>query len=124
VDIVKLWLDDVRNPLEYGFIDWVWAKTAEEAIAVLRTGLVKQASLDHDLAWEHYPWNDARGPHVEQTGYDVVCWMEQNNIWPIDGIRVHSQNPVGSKKMRDVCRKHYGAAQDERFGPPPKIVRV
>lgn len=122
MDGVKLWLDDIRNPLDYGFIDWVWAKTAEEAIAVLKTGLVKKASLDHDLAWEHYPWNDSGQPYIEQTGYSVVCWMEENNVWPPEGVSVHSQNPVGSRRMRDVLRKHYGNAQDERFGPPPRIV--
>ena len=54
---MNLWLDDVRNPATHGAIGFVWVKTAEEAIDMLKSGAVQFASLDHDLAEEHYPWN-------------------------------------------------------------------
>jgi hypothetical protein len=48
---MKLWLDDVRNPEERGLVGFTWVKTVE-AIALLKTGQVVFASLDHDLRVE------------------------------------------------------------------------
>lgn len=105
---MKLWLDDVRDPVKYGYIGWHWAKTAEEAIAAIKTGWVTEASLDHDLAWEHYPWNDTGEPYKEQTGYDVVMWMNENNVWPCNGVSVHSMNPWGRSRMEAaIPREHF-----------------
>jgi|SRR5579859_1576071 len=107
-EIMKLWLDDVREPWKFGAVGFHWAKTADEAIELLKTGKVTFASLDHDLAWEHYSWNDTGEPYKEKTGYDVVCWMEENNVWPKDGVVVHSMNPVGRVKMEEVIRRCKG----------------
>jgi hypothetical protein len=49
---IKLWLDDICDPVQHGKIGWVWVKTAEEAINLLKTGNVVRASLDHDLSIE------------------------------------------------------------------------
>ena len=100
---MKLWLDDIRDPNHHGCIGWTWVKTADEAIAMLDTGLVEEASLDHDLTVDQtLGKNDG-----EKTGYTVVCWMEANGVWPSKGVRVHSQNPVGRKRMEDVIRRAY-----------------
>lgn len=107
---MKLWLDDIREPWKHGCLGWEWAKTADEAIALLKTGKVTEASLDHDLAPEHYcPVDKLEIPIIrgEKTGYDVVCWMEANNVWPVDGVRVHSMNPVGRARMQAVINNHY-----------------
>ena len=90
---MELWLDDVRKPPEYG--DYVWAKTAEEAIDLLQEGQVTFASLDHDLGFGG-------------SGYDVVCFMERTGIWPKDGVVVHSMNPVGRQYMQMAIDRHYG----------------
>jgi hypothetical protein len=98
-----LWLDDIREPWRHGFLNCEWAKTADEAIALLQTGKVTFASLDHDLSID-----DTMGmPKGEKTGYSVICWMEKNNVWPQDGVRVHSMNPVGRQKMQFVIDRHY-----------------
>ena len=94
---MKLWLDDLRDPAVHGHIGWTWAKTAEEAIALLKTGKVTEASLDHDLSIE--ATIGAADWAREVTGYDVVCWMEENDVWPRDGTRVHSMNPEGRRRM-------------------------
>jgi hypothetical protein len=47
---MKLWLDDIRKPWMHGCIGFEWAKTVDEAIALLKTGRVTFASLDHDLS--------------------------------------------------------------------------
>jgi len=101
---MNLWLDDVRDPVEHGYIGYLWVKTYEEAIEVLSTGRVLCASLDHDLGI-----CSTLGMHTgEKTGYDVVCWMEEHNIWPRYGVRVHSVNPAGKTRMEAAIRRAYG----------------
>ena len=102
---MKLWLDDLRPPWKYGFVGWDWAKTADEAIALLETGKVTEASLDHDLSYEATlgKWEG------EKTGYDVVLWMEQNKVFPPGGVTIHSLNSAGSVRMKAVLEK-YGRA--------------
>ena len=48
-------------------------------------------------------------PHCSHfgTGYDLVCWMEENNMWPVHKPHVHSANPVGAAKMRIAIDKQY-----------------
>lgn len=130
---MKLWLDDLRNPSNtlyikanrqlqsYGNHGWTWAKTYDETIDLLKTGEVKFASLDHDIgACQDCTNNlrhigDMKTPETTffntcnhaKTGYDVVCWMEENNVWPEEGVQVHSQNPVGRARMQQVIDKHY-----------------
>ena len=105
---IKLWLDDIRDPLDYDAVGWCWVKTAEEAIDALKTGEVILASLYHDLG------NVIPGKK-EVSGYDVVCWMEENNCWPRDGVRVHSMNPVGCERMLAVIENHYSRRSTTPF---------
>jgi hypothetical protein len=100
---MRLWLDDVREPWKFGFIACEWAHTADEAIEMLQTKEITFASLDHDLTID----DTIGAPKGEKTGYDVVCWMEENNVWPRDGVVVHSMNPVGRARMQQVIDRHY-----------------
>ena len=96
---MKLWLDDERDPVDFGQEGFTWAKNIWDARLYLESGEVSFASLDHDL-----------GPGYSgfSTGYDLINWMEANDIWPKDGISIHSMNPVGRKQMEVVVYKHYG----------------
>jgi hypothetical protein len=109
--LVRLWLDDLRDPNMHGHIGWTWAKTADDAIAMLASGVVVQASLDHDLTVSQTMGT----PDGEKTGYTVACWMEENGVWPRDGVRCHSMNPVGRQRIEAVIRK----ANDRVSGPQP-----
>lgn len=103
-DNCNLWLDDVRPPWKHGCLGWEWVKTADEAIALLKTGRVHHASLDHDLSEEATMGMPKPG---EKTGYTVVLWMEENDIWPSGLISVHSMNPAGRSRMQVAIDKHY-----------------
>jgi hypothetical protein len=46
---VNLWLDDIRDPADFGCDGFNWVKTVGDAKVLLLTGQVEQASLDHDL---------------------------------------------------------------------------
>lgn len=102
---MKLWLDDIREPWRYGYIGWTWARTYDEAIALLKTGKITEASLDHDLSFDDQMKTEN---FKEKTGYDVICWMEENNVWP-KYVECHSANPVGRERIQQVIDKHYEA---------------
>ena len=125
----RLWLDDVRLPPDH---TWRWVKTADEAIAALASGTVDEISLDHDLAEEHYEGRYEPGGMYgppdeagnvtrkfrEKTGYDVVLWMVENNIWPTT-IRIHTMNPVGRTHMKTAIERALG--ENARWIMAPQV---
>jgi len=86
---MKLWIDDLR-PMPDTFD--VHAKTASEAIEILKRGKVTHASFDHDL-----------GEEENGTGYDVASWVDnaasEKTIPPFTWT-IHSANPVGAANIR------------------------
>lgn len=84
---MKLYLDDERKTP----VGWVRVFWPEEAIAWLKTEMVTEISIDHDLG------DDDRG-----TGYDVILWIENevmtNNFIPPQ-IHIHSANVSARRKM-------------------------
>ena len=123
--ITDLWLDDDprRKPPICG-LSWTWVKTYEEAIEALKTGTVEFASLDHDLADEHYIRffeADATGEPLdisdckEKTGYDVLLWMRDNDVWPVEGVRIHTMNTVRKPLMLELVEKHYGRTFQHQY---------
>ena len=102
--IMKLWLDDERDPKDpiiqsrFGAIgDETWVKTAEEAVGyiILHRQRIKSISLDHDL-----------GPN-SSPGYNVATWIEaQAYLGRLNRITwsVHSMNVVGAKRMIQSLR--------------------
>jgi len=72
----------------------------------LATGRVTEASLDHDLSeaatlgnWEN-----------EVTGYNVLLWLEQHpQFWPVNGVHLHTLNPLGKQRMEKVIARILGA---------------
>ena len=115
--MINLWLDDERTPPPFADngIHWQWVKTADEAVEVLKTGKVTFASLDHDLADEHYQAFQREyetgvttsEPPKEKTGFFVLNWMEENDVWPENGVRIHTMNPFRKEQMLFVVRKNY-----------------
>ena len=84
---MKLYLDDERKTP----VGWIRVFWPDEAIAWLKTEMVTEISLDHDLG------DDDRG-----TGYDVILWIENevmtNNFIPPQ-IHIHSANVSARIKM-------------------------
>lgn len=87
---MKIWLDDLRQAPT----GWHRTYNARTTMYLLETEDVTEISLDHDLG----------NPEVVGTGYDVVKHMER---MAFEGKKipqrcaVHSQNPVGAKRMID-----------------------
>lgn len=108
--MMKLWLDDCRPAPE----GWIHAKTMEEAQALLMTFEVVEASFDHDLGIlpcgkpDCDGYETCPGDHtVAPTGYDLVKWMAENNVWPKVKPKVHSMNPVGRKNMLETIERYF-----------------
>lgn len=109
--MVRLFLDDERDPREWlphmrwfrgcdlaELDEWIWAKTAPEAIAILEAGDVVEASLDHDL-----------GEEAEVgTGYDVLLWLEERVAHDQDFqppvIHVHTSNLGARDRMESAVQ--------------------
>jgi hypothetical protein len=103
---MKVWLDDVRDPGQWlpsigwfrsGNIgdadEWVWVKSAPEAVAMLEGGTAEEISLDHDL-----------GDRPEAgDGYDVLLWVEErvatDPSYRPPTFHVHTSNPVARDRM-------------------------
>lgn len=91
--MAKLWVDDERMPPDN---TWEMARSFHEAVHMLNCFIYDTVSLDHDLASFY--------GHKEMTGYDIVCWMEdqtRKDPWHMPRtILIHSANPVGRKNMQ------------------------
>ena len=92
-----LLIDDMRN------IDAdVIARTFEEGVEALRNdGPFSTLYLDHDLGEE-----DPR-----KTGYDIMCFLEENQRYMPGQIIVVSSNPVGRQKMQVVIDRLYNGVE-------------
>ena len=99
---MKIWLDDIREPPDEG---WLWFKSVETArlyFEVAEDMLEEcEISLDHDLG-ENHP-----------TGYDLIKWLEEKVMtgkvttqgYSFPKIRVHSANPVGRKNIEAAVKR-------------------
>ncbi|WP_286763341.1 MULTISPECIES: cyclic-phosphate processing receiver domain-containing protein [Rhodopirellula] len=89
---MKVYLDDERRTPD----GWHRVYWPDEAIALLKTGIVTDLSLDHDLG------DDDRG-----TGYDVVLWIEEQvalHGFVPPAMQVHSANVSARTKMENGIR--------------------
>ena len=106
--MVRLYLDDVRNPPDDGGEPWMLCRTLDEAKALLLRG-ADEASLDHDLGQCGTCASDLGPNNCEHvgTGYDLVKWMAEHCVWPRLKPRVHSANPVGRAAMVQMIERYW-----------------
>jgi hypothetical protein len=84
---MKLWIDDVREPPDEEI--WLWAKTSQEALKILKAQRIDFIAFDFDLGGA-------------DTAYPIAEWIEARakvGIQP-PGWAIHSQNPVGRVRLR------------------------
>lgn len=123
---MNLWLDDERVPPE-GV--WHWVKNYDQAVRAMRTFRYDWASLDHDLADEHYfhlattGWPEPEPDLKEKTGYQFALWMAEHKLWPTHGVMIHTHNPVGARNMRAIIDR-YGPYDKRCVWVPAKEGRV
>lgn len=84
---MKLFLDDVRQPLDDS---WTVARSSAEALTILKQARddgvrVKEISFDHDLGGD-------------DTSRRVMYWIVASHEWPTI-ITIHTANPVGKSYL-------------------------
>ena len=98
---LRVWLDDdlVDRAAPEG---WVQVTTAREAIELLLTGRVVELSLDQDLGDD-----EQFGRGVDVVDF-IVTEQEVNrrDLWPRDGISLHTANPAGRDAMARTIRRY------------------
>src|SRR5699024_6325370 len=87
---INVYLDDVRK-CPKGFI---LARTAEEALKLIREGHVAVLSLDHDLAI-----NEKEKERL--TGYDLMKTFCEEELY-VDEVYMYTDNVVGRNNMYET----------------------
>ena len=92
-----LWLDDIRNPLDYTFLfpkdcTLEWVKNGEEFIGSIKKEIPDIIFLDHDLGTD------------SMDGYDCIKWLcnyllDENLVEHVPEIFSQSMNPVGKENI-------------------------
>lgn len=98
-----LLIDDVRKPAyildKYGIAVTDIAESYTSGIGMLTNNPPYDLlCLDHDLS----SYLEIDGKVVEKTGYDVMCFLEQNPEYMPKDILFVSANPVGVENMKRV----------------------
>jgi hypothetical protein len=75
------------------------ARTYREGIAALAEQHWEVIYLDHDLG----DFSGVGGR--ELTGYDIVCWLEQNPQHLPDRIEIVTKNPAGRRNIELALQK-------------------
>ena len=103
---MRIWVDDIRDPREWlpniswfrgrdpnELSEWIWIKTAQEAIALLESEQVDEISLDFDLG----------DPDEVGDGNHVAVWIEEKTFsddqYIPPTIHVHSSNISGRPRL-------------------------
>lgn len=121
----KIFLDDDRLPVQcanymhrrigkfnpvYLSPDWVISRDYEHFTHYITNhGLPEIASLDHDLADEHYKASVGGefnyNSFKEKTGYHAMVWLANYCLAKGVGlptIFIHTMNPVGYEKINSI----------------------
>lgn len=114
----KVYLDDVRTPLDN---DWEIARNYDQFVEIIqRLGLdnIEVISLDHDLddsaITEYYtnakPNNTLNYDNIlEKTGMDCCKFLVQESMdtnIPLPQVYVHSSNPPGRENMMGLINNY------------------
>ena len=128
-----LYLDDVRTPVSDKFD--VVRNFDEFKLYILKNGIPKYISFDHDLAPEHMNdffkqvgeqgfQNPDYDSYKEMTGLDCARWLalvcQENNL-ELRNLGVHSHNPVGTTNILSFLngfKKHMGWTPDVHTNRP------
>jgi len=100
---LRVWLDDLLED-RAAPPGWVHVTTAPAAIALIDAGPVIELSLDHDLGDDEIA---GKGVHVVDHIAERQIVAGQD-LWPRDGITIHSANPAGRAQMARTIERYAG----------------
>jgi NAD+-processing family protein with receiver domain len=94
---MKLWLDDIREPPDDG---WVWAVSVDEAELAMQSGEVTEAAFDARL-----------GEGQPRTG-ELIRWMGERELWPRELISLHGARPGELEQLGSLICELGGFARE------------
>lgn len=121
----NLFLDDERTPLDtFGYtnnpiylnVEWKIVRTYDAFVSyILKYGVPKMISFDHDLGEEHY--KKCIGVTVinydeleEKTGYDAAKWLVEfsmdNGFMELPKCYIHTMNTVGGENIKCLLNNY------------------
>lgn len=117
-----VWLDDLRDPKDFGFPEATWIKDPQEAIRLARSGQIARISFDHDLGVFLPDGSEITGAEVAKAIEEMAFHGE---IGEIPEWRVHSANPEGRKRIEAAMRsaERFEASRRESGNPSPRGFR-
>lgn len=107
---IKLWVDDIRNPVWFVGDGWHWVKTVTEAICIIDEQDIEAISLDHDISMKvSVGYGDARPFCSPETFEPVARFIAAKYLHEIHGgrtefppITLHTASSVGAEKMKRI----------------------
>lgn len=96
-----IWLDDLRDPKDYGYPDAIWFKTSQDFLA----SEYMQNTGNKSYRWvSEWRFDNNLGEESEQEGYDCFCKLEELLTFgkpPVVEVKiyVHSSNPSAVQKF-------------------------
>ncbi len=123
----NLFLDDERSVSDVTWITlplvpYAIVKNYSQFVAIIeKQGLPDFVSLDHDLAWEHYPDENGILPeelpyddYLEKTGYHCAQYLFnyclENNL-DLPRYSVHTLNPIGKTNITELLKSYERARE-------------
>ena len=88
---MKLFVDDVRDPVGEGF---TVVRQYKQAVLLLDLLEFDFISLDYDIQ-DGY------------TGLDILKYMSDNNKYPKSQLNIHSTHSIGSVAMYKYAKEHF-----------------
>lgn len=105
---IRLWVDDLRDPADFGRPEFHWVKSNTEAIRVIDTygNEIDEVSLDYDIC-HTLPGDStilkpvACAETFEATARFLVYYvlMHKELHFP---VTLHTSNPEGARKMENI----------------------
>lgn len=104
-----IWLDDIRDPVKYGYPDAIWIKNAQDFSQYLLS------ALDERIFIEEIHFDNDLGEESQGEGYDCFLAVENllhnGELKSLRKIYVHSSNPSAVHKFMLAARGlkyHFG----------------
>lgn len=102
---INVWVDDNRDPIQWRRKNFVWAKSANGAVKLLKSYDVNIISLDCDLSPNQYLFSGLNKDNITPSGLDLIEWMIKFNKIP-PYVEVHSANEQARNKMINLLQHH------------------
>ena len=95
-------------------------RTFDDATCVARNATDGIYELEHNGVWDKLYLDHDLGE--DGTGYDVICWLEENPSFMPKEVICVSANPPGRSRINQVIKKIYGELSNSYYAHETAII--